>query len=82
MGQFKSSKQIFPKFVDQIDLEVKVKDTSFKKSPRPLDDQYTVPSSKVVAFTRSHTKFLGFKANFTLKVKVISFQTHLKHLDA
>ena len=42
--------------------------------------------SKVVAFTRSHTKFLSFKANLTIKVKVkvkvTSFQTHLKHLDA
>ena len=40
--------------------------------------------SKVVAFTRNHTKFLSFKANLTIKVKVkvTSFQTHLKHLDA
>ena len=40
-------------------------------------------SSKVVAFTMNHTKFLGFKANLTLKVKVkvTSFQNNTRHLD-
>ena len=37
--------------------------------------------SKVVAFTRNYTIFLSFKANLTLKVKVTSFQTHLRYLD-
>ena len=39
--------------------------------------------SKVIAFTRNYTKFLRFKANLTLKVKVkvISFETHLRYLD-
>ena len=39
--------------------------------------------SKVVAFTRNYTKFLSFKANLTLKVKVkvTSFQTYLRYLD-
>ena len=39
--------------------------------------------SKVVAFTRNKIKFLSFKANLTLKVKVkvTSFQTHLRYLD-
>ena len=38
--------------------------------------------SKVVAFTMNYTKFLAFKANLTLKVKVkvTSFQTHLRYL--
>ena len=36
--------------------------------------------SKVVEFTRNYIKFLSFKANLTLKVKVkiTSFQTHLE----
>ena len=40
--------------------------------------------SKLVTFTRNHTEFLSFKANLSLKVKVkvISFQLHLRHLDA
>ena len=39
--------------------------------------------SKVVAFTRNYTKFLSFRANLTLKVKVkvTSFQTYLGYLD-
>ena len=39
--------------------------------------------SKVVAFTMNCTKCLSFKANLTLKVKVkvTSFQTHLRYLD-
>ena len=39
--------------------------------------------SKVVSFTMNYTKFLSFKGYLTLKVKVkvTSFQTHLKHLD-
>ena len=37
--------------------------------------------SKVAAFTMNCTKFLSFKANLTLKVKVTSFQTHLRYLD-
>ena len=39
--------------------------------------------SKVVAFTRNCTKFLSLKVTLTLKVKVkvISFQTHLRYLD-
>ena len=36
--------------------------------------------SKVVAFTMNYTKFLAFKANLTLKVKVTSSQTHLRYL--
>ena len=38
--------------------------------------------SKVEAFTRNNTKFVSFNANLTLKVKITSFQIHLKHLDA
>ena len=34
--------------------------------------------SKVVAFTRNHTKFLCFKANLTLKVKVTQFKCKVK----
>ena len=44
-----------------------------------------IPNSlKAVAFTRNYTKFLSLKANLTLKVKVklTSFQTHLRHLDS
>ena len=39
--------------------------------------------SKVVAFTRNNTKFVSFKTNLPLKVKVkvTSFQTHLRYLD-
>ena len=39
--------------------------------------------SKVVSFTRNYTKCLSFKANLTLKVKVkvTSFQSHLRYLD-
>ena len=37
--------------------------------------------SQVVAFTRNYIKFLGLKAKLTLKVKVASFQTHLRYLD-
>ena len=39
--------------------------------------------SKVVAFTINYTKFLSFKDNLSLKVKVkvTSFQTHLRHLN-
>ena len=36
---------------------------------------------KVVAFTRNYIKFVSFKANLKLKVKVNSFQTHLRYLD-
>ena len=37
--------------------------------------------SKVGSFTRNYTKYLSFKANLALKVKVSSFQTHLRYLD-
>ena len=39
--------------------------------------------SKVVTFTRNHTKFLSFKANLTLniKVKVTSFQSEIFMLE-
>ena len=38
--------------------------------------------SKVFTFTRNHTKFPSFEANLSVKVKVTSLQTHLRHLDA
>ena len=82
MGQFKNLKQIFCKFVGQSDFKAKVKVTSFQNSPRPSDDQVQMInsySSKVVAFTMNHTKFLGFKENLTLKVKVTSFPNHTRH---
>ena len=37
--------------------------------------------SNFVAFTRNYIKFLSFKGNLTLKVKITSFQTHLRYLD-
>ena len=45
--------------------------------------KHKLKSLEVVAFTRNRTKFLSFKVNLTLKVKVnfISFQTDLRQLD-
>ena len=42
-----------------------------------------VPGSKVISFTRNYTKYLSFKVNLTLKVKVkvTSFQKYLRYLD-
>ena len=63
-------------------LMVKVKVTSFKHTY--LKFEVKIPyGSKVFAFTRNYTKFLSFKANLTLKVKVkfTCFQTHLRYLD-
>ena len=41
IGQFKSLKQIFSKFLDQFDLEGQGQGQKFEKTPRALDDQYT-----------------------------------------
>ena len=75
IGQFKSLKQIFCKFEGQFDLEGQ--DLQIIEFEGKIHN-----GSKVVAFTRNYTKFLSFKPNLTLKVKVTSFQTHPRYLDA
>ena len=90
MGQFKSLKLTFCKFKAQFELECQGHQF-LKYNQKPLYDHYTqlrfeaeIPNGlKGVAFTRHYTKFLSFKANQTLKVKinVTSFQTHLRYLD-
>ena len=91
MGQFESLKQIFFKFEGQFYLEGSrsrsqdfriVKDlwminTQVKFKGKIAMVQTLLPSQGI-------NKFLSFKANLTLnvKVKVTSFQTHPRHLDA
>ena len=86
IGQFKSLKQIFCKFEGQIDLEgqgqqfLTIQDLKMINTQLRLKAEFP-NGSKGIAFTKNYTKFFSFKANLTLKakVKVTSFQTHLRH---
>ena len=77
---------MFSKFVGQFDLKGQCQGHKFLEQSKMTNTQLKekFPGSKVVAFTKNNTKLLSFRANLTLKVKVkvTSFQTRLKHLDA
>ena len=85
MGQFESLKQIFCKFVGQSDLKgqghkfLEWSKTFIQRSSLKL--KFLLINSCCIH--KKSTKFLSFKANLTLKVKVriTSFQNCIRHLD-
>ena len=88
IGQFKSLKQIFCKFEGQFDLEGQgqvfgiVQDLYMINALLKFEGK--IPWFKSCYIHKESHKVLSYKANLTLKVKikVTSFQTHLRHLNA
>ena len=91
MGQCKSLKQIFSKFVYHFDLEgqgyifFRIIQDLYKMINTQLKFEGKIPTVQKLLHSQEITPiFFSFKANLTLKVKVkvTTFQTRLRYLDA